>query len=285
MKILITGISGYLGSQLANSLIDEHEIAGTIRKNSSYKRLNNLDKIRLIDLSEMDWLLKINDFDPDIVINTAALYGRNGETTSQLVQANIQFPLLILEMLVTNGSGVFLNCGTSLPSNVSNYALTKNQFSTLAKTYCDGFSGKIIDLELEHFYGSDDDKTKFTTYVINSCKENHDLKLTEGLQQRDFIYIKDLINAFKCIINNINHLNSGEIIPIGSGEAITIREFVETVAKIASYQGNIQFGAIPDRDNELMYSCALLERMQELGWKCQYLLKSAIEDILNKKQV
>ncbi|MDN0087960.1 NAD(P)-dependent oxidoreductase [Yersinia nurmii] len=282
MKILITGISGYLGSQLANSLIDEHEIAGTIRENSSYKRLNNPDEIRLIDLSEMDWLLKINDFNPDIVINTAALYGRNGEPLSQLVQANVQFPLLILEKIFSNGSGVFINCGTSLPSNVSDYALTKNQFSELAKRYSDRFTGKFVDLKLEHFYGPYDDQTKFTTYVINSCKENNNLKLTAGLQERDFIYIEDLLNAFKCLIKNIDNLVSGESIPIGSGQAITIRKFVETVAKITHYQGKLEFGAIPTRQNELMYSCASLERMNELGWKCEYSLNSAIQYTLDK---
>ncbi|WP_162007197.1 NAD-dependent epimerase/dehydratase family protein, partial [Yersinia pestis] len=67
-------------------------------------------------------------FSPDVVINTAALYGRKGELLSELVDANIQFPLRILEMLVSTGKGLFFQCGTSLPADVSQYALTKNQF-------------------------------------------------------------------------------------------------------------------------------------------------------------
>ncbi|CFQ32118.1 NAD-dependent epimerase/dehydratase family protein [Yersinia bercovieri] len=283
MKILITGVSGYLGSQLANALMQEHEITGTIRSGSECNRISHIDKIKFINVTDNNWVNEVVSLSPDVVINTAALYGRKGEPPSVLVNANIQFPLRILEALAATEKCIFLHCGTSLPANVSQYALTKNQFSTLAKEYCNNFSGKFVDLKLEHFYGPFDDPTKFTTHVINSCKNNSDLKLTAGLQRRDFIYINDLINAFKILISKSENLISGESISIGSGYAITIREFVETVAKITSYQGNLQFGAIPTRENELMYSCASLERVQELGWLCQYPLNSAIKDILYKE--
>ena len=283
MKILITGINGYLGSQLANALMEEHEIIGTIRENSKLSRISDIKKISFIKITEDDWIDKLLSLSPDVVINTAALYGRKGEKLSELVDANIQFPLRILEALATAGKSLFLHCGTSLPENISQYALTKNQFCYFAKEYCSQFNTKFVDLKLEHFYGPFDDSTKFTTYVINSCRNNIDLKLTSGIQQRDFIYIADLISAFEFIISKSKFLISGESIPIGSGHAITIKEFVQVVASATNYQGHLQFGAIPSRKNELMYSCASLERMNELGWECQYPLDRAIKDILTKE--
>ncbi|CNI16187.1 paratose synthase [Yersinia enterocolitica] len=283
MKILITGISGYLGSQLANALIQEHDVTGTVRSGSVCGRISDVRDINFINVSDSNWLDKIVSLSPDVVINTAALYGRKGELPSELVNANIQFPLRILEALVSTGKCLFLQCGTSLPANVSQYSLTKSQFSILAKEYCSKSSCKFIDLKLEHFFGPFDDPTKFTTYVINSCRNNVDLKLTTGLQQRDFIYITDLISAFKTLISKSEYLISGESISIGSGQAITIREFVDTVIEITNYQGDVQFGAIPSRKNEIMYSCATLERLHELGWECEYLLDNAIKDILIKE--
>lgn len=285
MKILITGVSGYLGSQLANALMQEHDVIGTVRSGSICDRVSDITKINFINASDSNWLDKVISFSPDIIINTAALYGRKGELLSELVDANIQFPLRILEALVSTGKGLFLQCGTSLPANVSQYALTKNQFSVLAKKYCSKSRSKFIDLKLEHFFGPFDDPTKFTTYVINSCRDHSDLRLTDGLQRRDFIYINDLVNAFKTLILKSENLRPGEDISIGSGYAVTIKEFVETIAKITNYQGNLLFGAIPTRENELMYSCASLERMQELGWLHQYSLNSAIRDTLNRIQV
>ncbi|HDL8467341.1 TPA: NAD(P)-dependent oxidoreductase [Yersinia enterocolitica] len=283
MKILITGISGYLGSQLANALIQEHDVTGTVRSGSVCGRISDVRDINFINVSDSNWLDKIVSLSPDVVINTAALYGRKGELLSELVNANIQFPLRILEALVSTGKCLFLQCGTSLPANVSQYSLTKSQFSILAKEYCSKSSCKFIDLKLEHFFGPFDDLTKFTTYVINSCRNHSDLRLTDGLQRRDFIYIDDLLNAFNILILKSESLRAGEDISIGSGYAVTIKEFVETIAKITNYQGNLLFGAIPTRENELMYSCASLERIQELGWKPLFTLNSAIDDILSKE--
>ncbi|HDL8512886.1 TPA: NAD(P)-dependent oxidoreductase, partial [Yersinia enterocolitica] len=167
----------------------------------------------------------------------------------------------------------------SLPSNINDYALTKNKFSLLAKKKCKE-NIKFIDLKLEHFFGPFDEPTKFTTYVIQGCKKDGNLKFTAGMQQRDFIYIIDLVNAFKCIISNLDKLRRNESISIGTGDVVTIRKFVETVANITEYKGILSFGEIPYRDNEVMLSYASLDRMKEFGWKCKFNLSDAIRDTL-----
>ncbi|WP_460881859.1 NAD-dependent epimerase/dehydratase family protein [Pseudaeromonas pectinilytica] len=283
MKILITGIGGYLGSQLANALITEHEIAGTVRSSSKLDRICNQDKITFIDVDKTDWSEQIKSFKSDVVINTAALYGRKGELLSDLIHANIAFPQQILECI--EHDAVFINCGTSLPASVSLYAMTKNQFVDLAKEYCKSHSIKFVNLRLEHFFGANDDPSKFTTYVIHQCVANLPLRLTDGNQQRDFIYIADLISAFKCILSSLNQLNSFESIDIGSGIALKVREFVELVAAVTKTNSEIEFGAIPMRENELMYSCADTHQIETLGWNLNYKLPDAVADMINKERV
>lgn len=278
MKILITGIGGYLGSQLANALITAHEIAGTVRTGSEIERIHNQDKISFIDVDKSDWSEQIKNFKPDVVINTAALYGRKGELLSDLIHANIAFPQQILQCI--SRDVVFINCGTSLPNSVSAYAMTKNQFVDLAKEYCKSYSIKFVNLRLEHFFGANDDPTKFTTYVIHQCVANLPLQLTDGTQQRDFIYIADLISAFKCILCSLHQLNGFENIDIGSGTAIKIREFVELVAAVTATSSNIKFGAVQMRENELMYSCADTLRIKALGWHLNYTLQDAVADLI-----
>ena len=282
MKILITGIGGYLGSQLANALIDEHELAGTVRSGSKLERIDSQDRISFIDVDKTDWSEQIKSFKPDVVINTAALYGRKGELLSDLIHANIAFPQQILECI--EHDAVFINCGTSLPASVSLYAMTKNQFVDLANEYCKSHSIKFVNLRIEHFFGAKDDPSKFTTYVIEQCVANLPLRLTDGTQQRDFIYIADLISAFKCILGSLHQLSSFESIDIGSGTAIKVREFVELVAAVTATNSAIEFGAIPMRENELMYSCANIARMETLGWRCEYSLHRALTESINKIQ-
>lgn len=285
MKILITGISGYLGSQLSNALITEHELAGTIRTSSNIDRLRVKDKIQFINLDDINWSEQVRVFKPDVVINTATLYGRKNEMLSDMIQANILFPTKLLECLDREGGIAFINCGSSLPPSVSSYALTKKQFVELANTFCKNHDMKFVNLRLEHFFGPFDDATKFTSYVIRQCLSSQPLKLTAGIQERDFIYIEDLISAFKCLLKSIDKIESGENIDMGSGKAIKVSEFVETVATVTKSRSAIEFGAVPMRENELMYSCAHMERMNSLGWCISFSLQEAVADMIKRDTI
>ncbi|HHQ4542979.1 NAD-dependent epimerase/dehydratase family protein [Aeromonas veronii] len=281
MKILITGLSGFLGSQLANALVTEYDLAGAIRSSSKLDRINCKSEITLINVENDKWIEDVKKFNPSIVINTAALYGRKNESLSELIDANIVFPQKIIECM--GADTVFVNCGTSLPSSVSLYAQTKNLFVDLAKEYCKSNRIKFLNLRLEHFFGANDDSTKFTSYVIHQCLANRPLKLTKGTQERDFLYIEDLISAFRCIIDSVNKLESFENIDIGSGCAITIRGFVELVVFITASTSIIEFGAVPMREHELMHSCADTHRIKSLGWCLHYPLANAIVDMIIKE--
>jgi len=274
--IFITGASGYLGSQLVKQLSEIHQCVSLIRKSSSHSRLGNIDS-GIAHIDDADSLESaFMQYRPDIVINTIALYGRKNEALSDLINANILVPSELYELSSKYDCKAFLHTGTSLPSDVSSYAATKNKFVELIKSTHTS-KMKFINIALEHFYGPQDDNSKFTTYVINACSNNRDLTLTSGLQQRDFIFIDDVVSAYQTLINNIDGLHNFETIPVGSGIAPTVREFVETVHEVSQSQSALNFGAIPMRDKELMYSCANTEKLQGLGWKAKYSLRCGIE--------
>lgn len=280
MIIFVSGASGYLGSQLVKVLSNEHQVFALMRRTSSQKRIEGVD-CEVVYIDEGSVLE--NNFalhKPEVVINTAALYGRKGESLSELVNANIDFPVQLLTLAEKYNSKAFVHTGTSLPDSISPYALTKNTFVKLAN-FNISTSVKFINVDLEHFYGPNDDNSKFTTYVINTCIVGDKLALTEGLQERDFIYIDDVIDGYIAILKNIDELDSFETVAIGSGVAITVRELVEMVHTFSHSKSTLDFGALAMRDNELMYSCADTSRLNKLGWNCKTTLECGIKKIVS----
>ncbi|HGB8787391.1 TPA: CDP-paratose synthase, partial [Salmonella enterica subsp. enterica serovar Enteritidis] len=276
-KILIMGAFGFLGSRLTSYFESRHTVIGLARKRNNEATINNI-----IYTTENNWIEKIVEFEPNIIINTIACYGRHNEPATALIESNILMPIRVLES-ISSLDAVFINCGTSLPPNTSLYAYTKQKANELAAAIIDKVCGKYIELKLEHFYGAFDGDDKFTSMVIRRCLSNQPVKLTSGLQQRDFLYIKDLLTAFDCIINNINNFPKFHSIEVGSGKAISIREYVETVKNITKSNSIIEFGVVKERANELMYSCADIAELEKIGWKREFSLVDALTEIIEEE--
>ena len=116
-------------------------------------------------------------------------------------------------------------------------------------------------------YGPGDDESKFTTYIINSCINNVPvIKLTPGEQKRDFIFIDDVVSAYHILLKN-NEMNAFEEFELGTGEAISIREFVEEVHSITQSRSKLDFSAYPYRENEIMESKANTKKLKANGWE------------------
>lgn len=271
------GAFGFLGSRLTSYFESRHTVIGLARKRNNEATINNI-----IYTTENNWIEKIVEFKPNIIINTIACYGRHNEPATALIESNILMPIRVLES-ISSLDAVFINCGTSLPPNTSLYAYTKQKANELAAAIIDKVCGKYIELKLEHIYGAFDGDDKFTSMVIRRCLSNQPVKLTSGLQQRDFLYIKDLLTAFDCIISNVNNFPKFHSIEVGSGKAISIREYVETVKNITKSNSIIEFGVVKERANELMYSCADIAELEKIGWKREFSLVDALTEIIEEE--
>ena len=135
------------------------------------------------------------------VVHTATCYGRNRETPLEVFEANLKFPLDLLEKAALFSTDTFFNTDTILYKYLNGYSLSKHQFVEWGKQYADEHKIKFCNIKLEHMYGPGDDDSKFTTYVINSCLNNvPEVKLTLGEQERDFIYIDDVVSAYQLLL-------------------------------------------------------------------------------------
>lgn len=295
MKILITGSTGFLGSHLTKALVNEgHEVLIIKRSYSDTWRIADvLSKVVVFNIDKDSIEQAFKEFGSiDVVIHTATIYDRNGEKASKLLNTNVLFPLKILETAILNNTKMFINTDSFIHKNnlgyeyLQGYALTKKHFLEWGKEF--GTSKKIhfINLRLEHIYGPFDSYTKFVPHVTKTCLENDtELNLTSGNQKRDFIHINDVISAYSLLITQkITDLPWFKEYELGTGEAVSVRDFVELIHRKSQSKTVLKFGALPYRENEIMDSKANNEELKKFGWINTISLEQGIEMMLKDEK-
>lgn len=288
MRILVTGATGFLGNALTNALIaDDHKLAAIVRPTSDTTQLSKKsDLLALYSVQHRRDIYKaIENFRPQAVFHTACAYGRNGENPVEMHETNVTFGLDILQALSdTEIAAYMINVGTVLESTVNMYALTKNHFSEAGKMIAaqSNHGLKFINLKLQHMYGPGDSKTKFFTYVLHSCQSNQPkIDLTDGTQNRDFVYIRDVVLACLHILTVRTQIGVAEDLDIGTGNAPELRAVVKLIHSLTHSSTELRFGAIPMRDGEMSLCKADISRMLELGWQPQYDLVKGLQETID----
>jgi nucleoside-diphosphate-sugar epimerase len=279
--ILLTGGTGYLGSKILKKLVDDgYNIILLKRSFSKTERIKEyIDKITIYDIDLVPFETIFRENNIDTIIHCATNYGRRENDPLHIIEANLLFPLKLLELGKKYHIKSFINTDTVLDKNINYYSLSKNQFKDWLFMYKQDYT--CINVALEHFYGSGDDPTKFVTYIIHNLLKNVDkIDLTKGEQRRDFIYIDDVVDAFVKIINSLDNFNQDFYeFEIGTNHPLSIKQFVELAKHLSGNKHTLlNFGALPYRENEVMNYNVNTSEISKLGWICN----STVEEGLKK---
>lgn len=288
-RILLTGVTGFLGSHLAKALLTVgYEVIALKRKSSSLRRVKSIvSEINLFDIDGLDFDgLFCKNKKIDAIIHTATSYGRNNESVSDIFATNTEFPLRLLDAGNRAGVNTFLNTDTILDKYLNLYALSKNQLLQWGKFFSLHEKIRFGNIRLEHFYGPDDDSTKFSSYVIDNCLANTlELRLTKGEQKRDFIHIDDVVSAYLVLLEKMDGFSSSFVeFDVGSGQSVSIKEFVETVHRLTASKTDLIFGALPYREGEVMHSEADISDLMALGWQCRYDIEAGLKQVIQQEK-
>ncbi|MCH8328178.1 MAG: NAD(P)-dependent oxidoreductase, partial [Candidatus Marinimicrobia bacterium] len=261
--------------------MSEQEVTALKRSFSDTTRiLPVLDKIVCYDVDLAGWQ-QLFQTQPNIeaILHTATVYGRDGESFTEIFDVNTRFALELLEYAVAARVNLFINADTSLPPETNAYALSKHQFQAWGRSFCEVEDINFINIRLEHMYGPGDDVSKFTSRVIRSCLDKQpELELTEGSHKRDFIYIDDVISGFMTLLlNDWTEENRFMEFDLGSGQPVAIRELVEAIHRLTDSRTSLKFGALPTRKNEPMTTCSQTDPLEVLGWSCKTSLEQGLQ--------
>ena len=274
-RILVTGGTGFIGSHVVRSLMQRgHDLTVVVRQSSDFSRLQ--DVRRDLQTVEREALLAKGMLKTigkqDVIVHLATVYGRANESSSQIVEANVAYPLRLLDLALSENVSLFVSTDSystkpsNLYSHLERYCLSKKQFLEWARVLKSGHEFKFVNMRLEHPYGPNDAVEKFTRYVIRSCLQNVPrLSLTAGAQRRDFIYVGDVADAYAAVIGNQPKTDWSEY-EVGTGTALSVRDWVETVRRMTGGSTILGFGDLPLRQDEILVSAADTSALQGLGW-------------------
>lgn len=287
-KILITGINGFLGSHLAIALKNNFEVLGLEYSLDNLYRIKSENfKVYSTSKDSLETIFKENEI--YVVIHVATIYRRQDEPLTDLLNTNVLLPIKLLELSKKFNVGMFLNTDSFFNneaysySYLSDYTLSKKHSLDWIKLLSDDSSTKIVNLKIFHMFGKNDAPTKFLPFIVQKIKDNEtNIDMTPGEQTRDFIYVKDVVSAYSCVLSSFDNLKNYQEFEVGTGVSTSIRDLVILIKEITNSKSNLNFGKVPYREGEIMESNSNISSLQSLGWNAEYTLKSALKDLLHE---
>lgn len=288
MKILITGVAGFIGSHCAERFLENgHEVLG-IDNFSDYYSLdlkeknaiaveNSGGKIMRLDLRSNDFSENLNaDF--DYIFHFAAQPGISQTSTFDDYFSNniLATKNLIDFALNCNNLKLFVNIATSsiygleatypesfAPKPASHYGVTKLAAEQLVLQKSREHLLKACSLRLYSVIGPRERPEKMYTKLIDLGLKDQAFPLFSGSEKhlRSFTYVGDIIDGIVSVIGNEAKVD-GEIINLGTEVEHTTQEGIDAVAKVIGKP--IKIEVKPKRKGDQLRTKANIDKARKL---------------------
>lgn len=297
-KVIITGGAGFIGSNLAEALMENNEVLVIDNFSTGKKEnLNGLDSIKIIKGSITNIKLLQKEFENvDYIFHQGALPSVPRSVSDPISSnlANIDGTLNVLvaardnkvkKVVYASSSSAYGDTPelpkieTMIPNPLSPYAITKLTGEYYCKIFNDVYGLPTTSLRYFNVYGPKQDPTsqysavipKFITRVMHNQKP---LIYGDGEQTRDFTYVKDVVTAN--ILSAESQNCNGEILNIAGGKRITINELAGKI--IDSFGKALDLEHTDQRAGDVKHSLADISKAKKLiGFEPKYSLDKGLK--------
>lgn len=290
-KIFVAGHRGLVGSSIVR-VLNERGYSNILTRTRN--ELNLLNQKEVFDFFDSE--------KPEYVFDAAAKVGgiyANDTYSGDFIYENIQIQTNLIHSAWKFGVKKFLFLGSvciypkfaevpvredSLltgylePTNDA-YAIAKISGIKMLQAYHKQYGMKSVSLMPSNLYGPGDNFHPDNGHVIPAMMtkfQNSGGKSVmfwgDGTPKREFLYSEDLADA--CLFA-MDHFENAELINVGSGENVSIKELSNTVASVVKYDGEIKWDTSrPNGTPNRPLDCS---KMTKLGWKPKHTLSQGLQ--------
>jgi nucleoside-diphosphate-sugar epimerase len=299
-RLLITGATGFVGSNLVRMALKEGSDVHIITRTKSDKwRIDDVSTYitdynsDLLDYKRLDNIVSI--IRPDIIYHTATYGGKpNQRDTIRIVQTNLIGTINLIKACMKFSFDLFVNTGSSseygikekpmmeedLLEPVNDYGVSKSAATQYCRAIAKTEELPIVTLRLFSPYGSYEGSTRLIPSVILSCLRRKKPRISSPNFVRDFVHIKDVLDAYEKLID-IPQL-SGEILNIGSGKQCTIEEVANKIIELLGNCVELETGMAQRWPNEPKKWEADISKANDiLAWKPKYDLENGLAETIS----
>ena len=266
--ILLTGITGFLGSNLLEALLAEnYTIIGLKRSASDVWRIKeflNNSKLKLVDIDKVKLDNIFAQEHIDILIHSAWGGVKTDDRNSLIVQLeNFDFALRLFNLAIKAGVNKIISLGSqaeyghyegrvdeNYPCNpVDAYGMAKIFAGRSLQTLSEQSNTKWFWVRLFSLFGPKEDCKWLLPFAINKMLNNEDIDLTNCEQRYDYLFVKDFC---KGIIMLLNSEKSG-VYNLSSNNSIQLKEILLMIKENLNSKSKLNFGALDYRKNQVMH--------------------------------
>lgn len=298
-RVLVTGATGFIGSHLVRRLssdgVEVHALTSAVSSVYPVRLVDIRDRIALHEASVADrgaMSSLVEEVCPTHVFHLGAYthVGKSWQRMDECIQVNVQGTVNLLQALEGSGYSRFVNMGTSeiygdisCPFSedkavrpVSPYAASKHAAESFCRLMFQGQGFPIVMLRPFNAFGPGQTADRIIPEVIVRALRGEQLRMTHGRQTREFNYVEDLVDGI--VRAGTTPGIEGEVINIGSGEDISIRDVTTLILDLMGNPVEAHFGALPDRPTEIWEMRSDSSKARELlDWKPQHSLADGLE--------
>jgi NAD dependent epimerase/dehydratase len=303
-RALVTGSGGFIGSHLVEALVERGYAVRALLHYNSASSIGNLrhvpksvvsgTEVVFGDIRDEHFCQKLTK-GIDVVFHLAALIGipYSYIAPSSYVQTNITGTLNLLNACMQNGVGHFLHTstsevyGTALYKPIdekhplqgqSPYSASKIGADKIVESYCRSFDLNATTIRPFNTFGPRQSLRAVMPTIITQALASNEVHIGSTHPKRDLTFVLDTVDAYVRAAGRSDL--RGETINVGTGKFFSIKEAIETVARILGKELVIveeQDRIRPDRSEVLELLCDNAKSKTLLEWSPRFTFEQGAE--------